>query len=295
MRHRTEQGDYLDGGEHGEILLPSRYVPEYFEEGDEIDVFVYRDSEDRLVAVTDIPICEVEQFGCFEVISINQSVGAFLNWGLAKDLLLPFREQAIRVRIGDHVVARVLVDRKTDRIIASTKTKRYLKTAAADERRGRKVSMLILDRTPLGYNAIIDHRFKGLLYHSEVKDLKNPIEIGQTLEGYIAQLRPEGRIDLSLHPSGYKRVRTLTDQILDALEQNDGKLDLNDKSSPEQIRQIFGTSKKAFKQALGSLYKKRKIQFQDNGIRILEESEKIPIKIKPARKPHYPRKTNRSR
>lgn len=266
-------GLYLDGGELGEILLPGRYIPRDVAPGDVLDVFVYRDSEDRLVATTETPYASVGEFACLQVVSVNRQIGAFLDWGLAKDLLLPFREQETPVRTGERVVVRVYLDEKTDRIVATTRLRRHLSREAPSYRKGQRVGLIIIGKTPLGYNALVENAHQGLLYHDT---LSAPLEIGQKVEGFVRTVRPGGKIDLSLDPSGYKRVASLTDQIVQALERNRGRLEFDDESSPEAIRGTFGTSKKAFKQALGALYKNRRIRFRRPGIELLDNSSFSP-------------------
>ncbi len=266
-------GLYLDGGELGEILLPIRYVPKDLGATVKLDVFVYRDSEDRLVATTETPLAMVGEFACLKVVSVNQNVGAFLDWGLAKDLLLPFREQEFPVRTGERVIVYVCLDEKTNRILATTRLNRHLNRDTPAYRNGQPVNLLITGRTPLGYNAIVENMHRGLLYHD---NLATPLATGQKLKGFVRTVRPGGKIDLSLDASGYKRVAALTDQIVQALQRNGGHLTFDDDSSPETIRQKFGVSKKAFKQALGKLYKARCIRFTNPGIQLLENSSWSP-------------------
>ncbi|HEY1049969.1 MAG TPA: S1-like domain-containing RNA-binding protein [Prosthecobacter sp.] len=267
--HSTPQGIYLDGGDHGEILMPNKYIPKGTGLDDMIEAFVYRDSEDRLVATTEQPLAYVGEFATFEVVSVNRNIGAFLNWGLLKDLLLPFREQADQVWVGDKVVAYVLLDEKTDRIIATTRLNRHLSKARPPFKPAQQVGLLITARTPLGYNAIIEGTHVGLLYHSNVGA---PLQIGQRLNGFVSAIHPGGKIDLSLDASGYQRVASLTDRILEALKNNGGKLALDDDSPPEVIRTHFDSSKKAFKQALGALYRQRRIEFTHPGVAIVDVS-----------------------
>ncbi len=262
-------GFYLDGENLGEILLPRRYMPENTGPGDYVLVFIHRDSEDRLVATTEIPNARVGEFASLKVISVNPQLGAFLDWGLAKDLLLPIREQTKRVSVGDVVVVYVLLDGQSDRIIATTRLDSHLDLTPPEYEEGQKVSLLITGDTPLGYKAIVENAHWGLLFKS---DLGSALHIGQTLDGYVRSVRPDGKIDLSLTQAGYGRVRSLTEQILEALKKNNGRLDVSDASSPEVIREQFSTSKKAFKQALGSLYRKRLIRLTDNGIEAVDPS-----------------------
>jgi predicted RNA-binding protein (virulence factor B family) len=262
-------GFYLDGGDVGEILLPGRYIPRGAVPGDKLEVFVYLDSEDRLVATTEIPFATAGEFACLKVVSVNPRVGAFLDWGLAKDLLLPFREQEKPVRLGQQVVVHVHLDETSRRIVASTRLNRHLSHDTPAYRDGEQVNLLITSRTPLGYNAIVENAHRGLLYHV---NLAAPLEIGQRVKGFVRTIRPDGKIDLRLDATGYKRVTSLKEQILQALEKNGGHLEFDDNSSPEAIRKAFGVSKNAFKQALGALYKARRIQFTEPGIELLDHN-----------------------
>jgi predicted RNA-binding protein (virulence factor B family) len=266
-------GLYLEGGELGEILLPGRYIPADLAPKQKLDVFVYRDSEDRLVATTETPRAMVGEFACLEVIGLNRQVGAFLDWGLSKDLLLPFREQIVPVQVGQWVPVYVCLDVKTSRILASARLNRHLNREPAAYRPGQPVKLLIIAQTPLGYDAIVENAHRGLLYHDR---LAAPLRPGQRMKGFVRMVRPNGKIDLSLDASGYQRVTPLADQIVTALEQAGGRLPWDDDSSPEEIRQKFGVSKKAFKQALGRLYKSRRISFEQPGIRLHDNSNWKP-------------------
>lgn len=268
-------GLYLDGGSLGEILLPGRYIPHDLKPKDQLDVFVYRDSEDRLVATTEIPHANVGEFACLKVVSINDRVGAFLDWGLAKDLLLPFREQEKSVRVGQRVVVFVYLDPKSERIVASARLHRHLSQERPLYRNSQPVELLITGASPLGYQAIVENSHSGLLYRDNIT---TPLQIGQRVKAFVRNIRPNDQIDLSLDASGYKRVAPLTDQIVQALQSSGGQLAFDDDSSPAAIRQTFGVSKKAFKQALGKLYKSRRIRFQKPGIQLLENSAWTPGK-----------------
>jgi hypothetical protein len=269
----SQPGLYLDGGELGEILLPGRYIPADLAPKQKLDVFVYRDSEDRLVATTEIPKAMIGEFACLQVINIHEKIGTFLDWGLAKDLLIPFREQEFPLRVGDWVVVYVGIDPQTNRIIASTRLNRHLSHDTAAYRDGQPVTFLITGQTPLGYNAIVENAHAGLLYKN---NLPAPLRIGQKLKGFVRTVRENGKIDLSLDAVGYKRVAPLTDLIVTALQMSGGQLPFDDDSSPVAIRQNFGVSKKAFKQALGKLYKLRRIAFTNPGIQLLENSTWTP-------------------
>lgn len=262
-------GLYLDGGELGEILLPGRYIPRDLAPKDKLDVFIYRDSEDRLVATTEIPHAMVGEFAFLRVVSVNRQVGAFLDWGLAKDLLLPFREQSVPVRTGERIVVVVFLDPVTQRIVASTRLDRHLSHEPPAYHSGQPVNLFLVAKTPLGYNAIVENAHRGLLYHDHQA---LPLAVGQRIQGFIRAVRPDGKIDLSLDAAGYQRVASLTDAIVQALVRSGGHLDFDDDSPPESIRKTFGASKKAFKQALGKLYKQRRIRFLNPGIELLENS-----------------------
>jgi predicted RNA-binding protein (virulence factor B family) len=259
-------GVYLDGGERGEILLPGRYVPPGTIVGESFDVFVHRDSEDRLVATTEIPHAVVGEFAALKVVSSNPHLGAFLDWGLSKDLLLPIREQSRRVEPGDWVVVYIFVDLKTDRIVATSRLNRHLNVTPPEYESGQPVELLVTGRTHLGYNAIVCNAHAGLLYHNE---LPGPLGIGQRLDGYVKAVRPDGKIDLTINPSGYERVAPLKEQLLEALTARQGKLPYGDRTSPDEIRRVFGVSKKAFKQAIGALYRERLIVIEEDSIRLV--------------------------
>ena len=266
-------GLYLDGGALGEILLPGRYIPRDLAPKQKLEVFIYRDSEDRLVATTETPLAMVGEFACLEVVSVHPRAGVFLNWGLAKDLLLPFTEQEKPARVGQKVVVVVCVDPTSNRIIASARLKRHLNREPAAYATGQPVNLIVIARTPLGYNAIVEGMHFGLLYHDS---FTTPFEIGQKVKGYVRKIREDGKIDLSLDAAGYKRVLPLKMQIVQALEHAGGKLDFDDDTSPVIIRDTFGASKKAFKQALGALYKSRRIRFLNPGIELLDNTSWKP-------------------
>ena len=266
-------GLYLNGGELGEILLPGRYIPSDLKQGDKLDVFIYLDSDDRLVATTETPLAMVGEFACLKVVSVNQQIGAFLDWGLAKDFLLPFREHIGPVRVGQKVVVVVYLDEKTNRIAASARLRRHFSRDTPTYATGQPVGLLVIGQTPLGYSVIVANAHEGLLYRDQVSI---PIEVGQKLKGFVRLVRPGGKIDVSLDSSGYQRVAPLQLQIVQALERNGGRLEFDDDSSPEAIRTAFGVSKKAFKQTLGALYKSRRIRFLHPGIELLDNSTSPP-------------------
>jgi len=273
VNRESSPGLYLDGGELGEILLPGRYIPKNLRQGQKIDVFVYRDSEDRLVATTETPNAMVGEFAYMRVISVHPQAGAFLDWGLSKDLLVPFREQEFPLQLGDWAVVYVGLDPKTNRILASTRLNYHLSKDTPAYRSGQPVNFMIIGKTPLGYNAIVENAHRGLLFKN---NLSAALKIGAKLKGFVSAVRAGGKIDLSLDAAGYSRVAPLTGQILEALKKSGGKLEFDDDSHPALIRKQFGVSKKAFKQALGKLYKTRRIVFLKPGIQLLPESDWSP-------------------
>ena len=224
-------GMYLDGGEEGEILLPSRYVPQDCKVGDKLNVFIYLDNEERLVATTLTPLVQVGQFACLEVAWINQ-YGAFLNWGLMKDLFVPFREQKMKMQKGRRYVVHVHIDEDSFRIMASAKVERYLSKDKPPYKAGDPVDLLIWQRTELGYKAIVDNRFSGLLYANEVF---RTLEPGMKLEAYVKQVRPDGKIDLELQRGGARKVDDFADTLLAYIDRNGGFTPFNDKSPAEEI------------------------------------------------------------
>lgn len=260
-------GFYLDGENLGEILLPGRYIPENTGPGDYVLVFIHRDSEDRLVATTEIPNARVGEFAYLKVVSANPQIGAFLDWGLAKDLLLPIREQSRRVEVGEWVIVYVFLDEQSGRIVATMRVEAHLDLTAPSYVEEQPVNLLIAGETSLGYKAIVENAHWGLIFRS---DIGSALTLGEALTGYVRAVRPDGKIDLSLTLPGYGKVRSLTEEILEALKKNNGRMNINDASSPEEIRRQFATSKKAFKQALGALYRKRAIRLTKQGIELSE-------------------------
>jgi len=211
----------------------------------------------------------VGEFACLKVVSVNQHIGAFLDWGLSKDLLLPFREHTGQLRVGQKVVVAVYLDPKTNRIVASARLRRHFSNDTPTYAPGQPVNLFVTGQSPLGYQVIVANAHEGLLYHDRVSI---PIEVGQKLKGFVRLVRPGGKIDVSLDSSGYQRVASLQLQIVQALERNGGRLAFDDNSPPEAIRTAFGVSKKAFKQTIGALYKRRRIRFTHPGIELLENS-----------------------
>ena len=267
----SDHGLYLDGGEHDTILLPTRYVTPDMKIGDEVKVFIYNDSEDRLVATTETPLAQAGEFAYLEVISVNERVGAFLDWGLSKDLFLPFREQGdLYFSVGDGAIVAVYVDEYTNRIVASTRLHRHLSSTKPDYEPNAPVHVLIYGDSPLGFKAIIDKKHRGLLYYAETSDKLEP---GDQFTGYIKKVHANGNIDLRRDPAGRQRAETFSEVIMEKLVGAGGSIPFNDKSSPESIRETFDMSKKAFKQALAKLYKNRQILITEGGIEAVDSSD----------------------
>lgn len=260
-------GLYLDGGEYGEILMPSRYIPDNCNIDDFIDAFIYNDSEDRIIATTEIPFAQVGEFAYLKVLSVNQ-FGAFLDWGLSKDLLVPFREQKLNLEEGKKYIVHIYLDVETKRIAASSKIEKYLNKEKPGFIEGQEVNLLIWTQTDIGYKAIVNNEFSGILYKNEI--LQN-IERGQKLTGYIKKLRDDGKIDLTLSKPELEKIDNLTQRILTMLKEKKGFLAVNDKSSAEIIYELFKESKKSFKKSIGILYKQRLISIEDEGIRLNED------------------------
>ncbi len=259
---KVDFGLYLDGGESGEILLPKRYVDESMEVGDELDVFIYCDSEDRLVATTEKPLIEVGEFGLLKAVEVNR-VGAFMEWGLQKDLLVPFREQSQEIRVGGSYVVYAFLDNATKRIVGSTKLNKYVGNRIPRYSEGDTVDILAVHKTDLGYKVIVDNLFWGMIYNN---DLFDPLSPGDRIPAYVKTVREDGKIDVTLRERGGERVFQLANRIMGYLRDAGGEMALSDSSSPEEIKAVFQCSKKDFKKALGYLYKKGKILIADGGV-----------------------------
>lgn len=260
-------GMYLDGGEDGEILLPKRYVPEGCKPGDMLNVFIYLDMDERLVATTLHPYVQVGEFACLEVAWVNQ-FGAFLDWGLMKDLFVPFREQKMKMVKGNRYIVHVHLDEESYRIVASAKVERYLSKERPVYRAGEEVEVLVWQKTDLGFKVIADNRFSGMLFHNEIFQT---VEVGMKLKAYVKHVREDGKIDLQLQPGGARKIDDFTEVLLQYLKENEGYSSIHDKTDAETIYNTFGVSKKTFKKAVGDLYKKRLIVLEEEGIRLLGE------------------------
>ena len=260
-------GVYLDGGERGEILMPKEYVPAYCFPDDEVKAFVYFDSEDRIVATTEHPHVMVGEFAFLKVIALSP-VGAFLDWGLRKDLLVPFREQRDPMVEGKSYLVYVYLDKASDRIVASTKIDKYLDQVFPEYEPYEEVEVLIARKSDLGYNVIVNNMHWGLIYNNEIFQ---PLKIGQKMKGYIKEVREDEKIDVTLQLPGYAKIEGLAGMVLEKLKDYGGILDLSDKSEPEEIYKVFGCSKKNYKKALGTLLKQRLIEIGDSEVRLKTE------------------------
>lgn len=266
---QVEFGYYLDGGEfYGEILLPNGEVCEDLQirTGDVVDCFVYLDSEERLVATMKKPLAEVGDFAYLEVAWVN-NFGAFLDWGLMKDLFVPFREQKMKMQKGHGYIVHVHLDELSYRIMASAKVERYLSSDFPPYRTGDEVDVLIWQKTDLGLKAIVDNKYAGLLYDNQ---LFRQLRTGDRTRAYVGQVRPDGKIDVVLQRTGMDGVADFSETLLKHLHTNGGRTPLSDKSLAEEIYSVFGVSKKVFKKAVGDLYRRRLIEILPDGLRLLQ-------------------------
>jgi predicted RNA-binding protein (virulence factor B family) len=255
---------YLGDEEGNDVLLPHKYIPENAQIGETIDVFIYRDSEDRLIATTLKPLILLNQFAILEVVAATQ-FGAFLDWGLEKDLFVPFKEQNHKLQKGQYVPVYLYLDEQTDRVVASAKVHKYFKNLdGVDLDEGQEVDLLVFEKTELGHNVVVNNLYKGLVYENETF---RRLAWGDTTKGYVKLVRDEGKIDISLQPLGFlKTLEPNQKAILDKLQQSGGTLNLSDSSDPIEIQEVLEMSKKAFKKAIGVLYKDKKILIKDDSI-----------------------------
>ncbi len=261
----TDNGLYLDGDNLGEILMPQKFITEGIRENNEAEVFVYSDSEDRLVATTETPLAKAGEFAFLKVVATNR-FGAFLDWGLPKDLLVPFSEQKNKMAEGKYYLVYLFVDLLTNRVAASAKLNKFLDNTPPAYSNGDKVDLIIAEMTDLGYKAIVNNEHWGILYKDQVF---KPLYVGEKVTGYVNKVREDDKIDLLPEKPGYEKIDSMSQKILDLLDENRGFIALTDKSSPEMIQSMLGISKKNFKKAVGNLYKKRLIEFKSDGIKRL--------------------------
>ncbi len=262
----TSVGLYLSD-DKDDVLLPNKYVPEEFEIGQELTVFVYLDQEERLVATTLEPYIYLNEFALLRV-SYTNKFGAFMNWGLEKDLFVPFREQARPMEGGKRYLTYMFLDEKSNRLVGSSKLNQFLKNEELTVEVGEEVDLIVSHITDLGINVIINERHKGLLYSNEVYD---ELRTGDRVKGYIKTIRPDNKIDVSLQKLGFESIEPNAEKVLDELRASRGFLRLNDDSHPEDIKTVLKMSKKTFKKAIGTLYKQKLIEIKEDGIYLIKE------------------------
>jgi predicted RNA-binding protein (virulence factor B family) len=262
---QVDFGVYVDGGDLDTILLPKRYVPAGCEIGDWIDVFLYFDSDDMLIATTESPRVQVGDCAMLKVVDVNHA-GAFMDWGLPKDLLVPYNEQQKPMEVGYSYVVHVFHDHNSDRIAASTKLSHHLDEESVWLKPRQAVSLLIAGRTELGYKAVIDNKYLGLIFRA---DAYRPLKIGERLPGFVKTIRADGKIDLLISQASLQGDHDLGEQIIRHLQEVGGESDLSDRSDPEAIYRTFKVSKKKYKQALGSLYKSHRILIEPGKIKLI--------------------------
>lgn len=263
----TTVGLFLgDGSGEEDILLPNKYCPENFDVGDKIKVFVYRDHEERKIATTLEPKILLHQFAFLRVTAVS-NVGAFLDWGLEKELMVPFREQRQKMQEGRWYIVYLDVDRKTDRLYATNKIEKRLKNENLTVDEGDAVDLMVMQKTDLGFSVIVNQQHEGLIFEN---DIFTKLNIGDKLKGYVKQIREDNKLDISLQPIGFRNFNDPNcDMILKKLSAKKGFLPVSDASTPEEVYAMFGISKKAFKKAIGTLYKQRKITLQPDGIKLV--------------------------
>lgn len=262
---QTDNGIYLVDEEEHEVLLPNKYIPEGMKMGDEIDVFLYTDSEDRLIATTLEPKAKLYEYAALDVKDVA-SFGAFFDWGLEKDLLVPLSQQGKAVDVGETHVVYLYLDEKTDRLAGTTKIGPTLTKVGVDLKVGEEVTVIPYEESELGFSVIVNSKYQGMLYKNEVF---TPVSLGVETFAYVKKIREDNKIDLSLNRFGYRAVDDNVVRLMDALEANDGSLNLNDKSSPDAISSQLGMSKKVFKKSVGALYRQKLIEISDDGIKLI--------------------------
>jgi len=256
----------LDGGELGDIILADKSLPGKYKPGDELEVFIYKDRESVITATLEKPAVFPGEAGLLKVVAINSS-GAFMDWGLSNDLFVPFSEQKKEMKDGRSYVVYIIFNEEKGNIIGTTKIEKYLNKRDHSFSEGEKVNLLIYDTTEMGYKAIINNTYTGVLYKNEIF---KPVNTGLKMTGYIKKIREDRKIDLCLEKPGFTKVASISDKILIFLKQNKGLLDITDKSEPQEIYNLFGVSKSTYKKALGTLYKKKIIEMDDKSIRLIK-------------------------
>ena len=261
-----EPGLFLSDEEGDEVLLPNRYVPKEFKIWDKLEVFVYLDNDERLVAVTDRPYITKGDFALLRCNDVT-SHGAFLDWGMVKELFCPFKEQAFKMKKGGWYLVHCYLDEETNRLVASSKTNHFLDNKELTVSQFEEVDLIVSHPSEIGMNVIVNKKHLGLIFNDDIfKDLS----VGDRLKGIVKKIRPDNKLDIALGQIGYRNIEPNAEAILNELEDNSGFLNLTDKSSPEDIKEALQMSKKSFKKAVGTLYKQRLITIEDDGIRLVE-------------------------
>ncbi|NNC61599.1 MAG: GntR family transcriptional regulator [Eudoraea sp.] len=264
----TSVGLFLGDDDVDDLLLPAKYEPEDFEIGDKIEVFCYLDHEERPIATTLKPFIKRNSFAYLRVAEVNE-IGAFMDWGLEKHLLVPYREQRNKMVAGTWEVVYCYLDEKSFRLVASSRLSKFLNNESVNFRVNEEVSLLVYRRSELGWDVVVNNMHRGLIFHS---DVFQKIQVGDDLQGFVKQIRPDKKLDIVLQPMGLKALEPAADQIFQALQEQGGFLKLNDSSSPEEIRSLLSMSKKTFKKAVGTLYKDKKITLEEDGIYLVTKT-----------------------
>ncbi|MFC2148245.1 S1 RNA-binding domain-containing protein [Bacteroidota bacterium] len=258
----TDVGLFLGDDDVDDLLLPSKYVPDEFNIGDDISVFCYLDHEERPIATTLKPLIKRNTFGWLKVAEVNE-FGAFMDWGLEKHLLVPFREQQTKMIEGESYVVFCYLDEKSFRLVASSRLNKFAKNEEISLNPNDEVDLLVSRQSELGWDVIINNKYQGLVFNSEVFQ---PMQVGGTLKGYVKKIREDNKVDVVLKPIGYLGLEPAAKKIFEQLELAGGYISLHDKSAPEEIQEMFQMSKKTFKKAIGTLYRNRKIEIKNDGI-----------------------------
>ncbi len=266
---QTDNGTYLIDDESNEVLLPNKYVPDDLEMGNTIEVFLYKDSEDRMVATTLTPFIKLNGYAALEALDVSDN-GAFFDWGLEKDLMVPYVQQVEPIEKGEYHMIYLYLDEKSQRLVGTTKISNTLEKDTVDLNIGDKVDLLAYEETEIGISVIINLTYQGMLFKNEIFE---EINVGDELIGYVKKIRPDNKVDVSLNRFGYRAIDDNTKKLIAALNANDGFLNLNDKSSPEAISDQLGMSKKVFKKAVGALYKQKRLEISEEGIKLLGDQK----------------------
>ncbi|MDB2656966.1 S1-like domain-containing RNA-binding protein [Crocinitomicaceae bacterium] len=261
----TSVGAYLGDAEDNDVLLPNKYLTDDLAIDSEVEVYLYRDSEDRLVATTERPLIDLHSFAYLQTKAVN-FFGAFMDWGLEKDLMVPFKEQKLKFEEGRYYLVTLQLDEATDRLFASAKVSRYLEECTEDFDPKKEVNLLICEQTDLGVKVIVENKYSGLIFNN---DISRPVTPGQRTTGYVAKVREDGKLDVRLDPTSFAKVSGSSEKILEILQKKKF-IPLTDKSHPDDIRESLAMSKKTFKQAIGNLYRERIIRLEKDGIYLVE-------------------------